>query len=180
MILTDAEVTHQTLLERWRGAMDLIGPGPSAPHFTDAAHAVADLEATGHWADLGSGAGFPGIALAARWTSASVQLIESRRKRSIFLDQVVAAAGLVNATVVRGRTEGIPDGTLDGVISRAYKPPEAYLMDAMRLLRPGGRAVLLLGDHAEPVVPPGWTLLSTYRYPVGNGFRLRAILLRER
>jgi 16S rRNA (guanine(527)-N(7))-methyltransferase RsmG len=179
LILNDTEEIHRALLERWRGAMGLIGPGSSAPHFTDAAHAVSALEATGRWADLGSGAGFPGIALAARWPSASVQLVESRSKRAVFLDQVVANAGLANATVVRSRTEVLPDGELDGVISRAYKPPAAYLIDAHRLLRPGGRAVLLLGDHGTPVVPPGWSLCSTYRYPVGNGWRVRAILRRE-
>ena len=177
--MTEAERVHQALLEQWRGAMDLIGPGPSTPHFTDAAHAVAGLDASGAWADLGSGAGFPGIALAARWPDAQVQLVESRRKRAIFLDQVLAAAGLSNAVVVRGRTESLPDHSLDGVISRAYKPPPAYLADAARLLRAGGRAVLMLGDQAPPDPGPGWSVVSTSRYPVGDGWRRRVVLLRE-
>ena len=62
--------------------MDLVGPGPLEPHFQDAAGAVAGLEAVGRWVDLGSGAGFPGIALAARHPGAEVWLVESRRKRA--------------------------------------------------------------------------------------------------
>ena len=77
MQLTRAEQAHHTLLERWRGAMDLIGPGPSLPHFEDAARGVSGLDAVGDWADLGSGAGFPGIALAARWPGARVEGLDS-------------------------------------------------------------------------------------------------------
>ncbi|MFT4978955.1 MAG: 16S rRNA G527 N7-methylase RsmG [Myxococcota bacterium] len=177
--LTDAELAHQALLEQWRGAMDLIGPGPSSPHFTDAAASVRDLEATGDWADLGSGAGFPGIALAARWPDAHVLLVESRSKRGVFLDQVLAAAKLTNATVHRGRTEKLADGSFDGIISRAYKPPADYLVDAARLLRPRGRAVLLLGDATPaPELDSCWEELSTLRYRVGSGWRQRIVLRR--
>lgn len=179
MTLTDAERTHQLLLEQWRGAMDLIGPGPSAPHFEDAVGAVDGLEAVGDWADLGSGAGFPGIALAARSPGARVQLVESRRKRGVFLDQVLAAAKLSNAVVVRARTESLPDGSFDGVISRAYKPPAAYLVDAARLLRVGGRAVLMLGDQPVPGVGAGWVVQSSHRYPVTDGWRRRVVLTWE-
>ena len=174
--LCAAEEVHRALLEKWRGAMDLIGPGPAMPHFVDAAAAVDGLNARGQWADLGSGAGFPGIALAARWPDAQVQLVESRQKRSIFLGQVVAAAGLSNATVIRARSETLVDGSLDGVISRAYKPPHAYLQDARRLLRPGGVAVVMLGEHGVVDVAADWTLISRDRYPTGDGWRSRVVL----
>jgi len=178
MKLIEAEQAHWTLLARWRGSMDLIGPGDAMPHFIDAAHAVTDLPVDGRWADLGSGAGFPGIALTARHPDAHVQLVESRRKRSIFLDQVLAHAQLTNDQVIRGRVESLPDGQLDGVISRAYKPPPAYLVDAYRLLRVGGLAVLMLGDGgaAPAEAQRRWTLRSTYRYPVGDGWRRRVVL----
>ena len=54
---TEAERVHQTLLERWRGAMNLVGPGDAEHHFVDSAGAVTGLEAVGRWVDLGSGAG---------------------------------------------------------------------------------------------------------------------------
>ena len=167
---------HRDLLERWRHSMDLVGPGPVDPHFQDAEGAVAALHATGRWADLGSGAGFPGIALAAAWPDARVELVESRQKRAVFLDNVVAEAGLSNAVVLRQRAEDLKPG-FDGLISRAFMPPADYLALARRLLAPRGRVVLLLGDRETPDTP-GWTVLNSDRYAVGDGFRRRTVLCR--
>ena len=178
MNLTPAEATHRRLLSRWRKAMDLVGPGSLDPHFVDAVGAVSGLDVQGRWADLGSGAGFPGISLAARHPEAEILLVESRQKRVVFLNQVVAAAGLTNATVLRQRTESL-DGGLDGVISRAYKPPLRYLDDAKRLLRPGGVAVVMLGDGAEVPLPDGWALVSRQRYPVPDGWRERLVVRKK-
>ena len=175
---TPAEDTHFRLLETWRGAMDLVGPGPLEPHFQDAAGAVAGLEAEGRWVDLGSGAGFPGIALAARHPSAEVWLVESRRKRAVFLERVLAEVDLPGARVVHGRSESLDDGLFDGVISRAYRQPAAYLADAGRVLRAGGRAVLLTGDK-EAEVPEGFTWLASTRYRVGRGWRRRHVLQKD-
>ena len=170
MTLTPAERAHQDLLARWRKAMDLVGPGPIEPHFTDAARAVDALgPITGRWADLGSGAGFPGVALAARNPGATVLLVESRRKRATFLDTVVAQAPLPNATVANARTEDL-EGPFDGLISRAYKAPEGVLQDAARLLGPGGRVALMLGD-GDWTPPPGWRVVASARYPVEDGHR---------
>ena len=159
--------------------MDLVGPGPLEPHFEDAAGAVADLPVSGCWADLGSGAGFPGIALAATYPDTEVWLVESRQKRVVFLERVVAEARLDNAWVRRMRTEKLQPACLDGVISRAYKPPLAYLEDAARLLRPGGYAVVLLGDRPDLDPQPGWTHIRSDRYAVGDGYRRRLVLRRN-
>ena len=105
MNLLPAEDAHLQLLTRWRGAMDLVGPGPLDPHFIDAVEAVEGLAVSGRWADLGSGAGFPGISLAARHPDAEVLLVERRQKRAVFHNQVLAAAALENATVLRQRVE---------------------------------------------------------------------------
>jgi 16S rRNA (guanine527-N7)-methyltransferase len=178
MNLTPAEDAHFHLLARWRDAMDLVGPGPLQPHFIDAIGAVEGLEAAGRWADLGSGAGFPGISLAARHPRARVLLVESRQKRAVFLGQVVSAAGLDNAEVLRGRVESL-EGGLDGVISRAFKPPPRYLEDAARLLRPGGRAVLMLGDGVTVDLPAHWREEERRRYPVPDGWRVRLVVRLE-
>jgi 16S rRNA (guanine527-N7)-methyltransferase len=145
-----AIAVHRTLLEKWRKAMDLVGPGPAEPHFEDANAAVQGLDAAGDWADLGSGAGFPGVALAAWFPQARVRLVERREKRAAFLEQVVAAARLTNASVLCGDTAGLPAASFDGVISRAYKAPAELLDEAARLLRPGGRLVLLLARESAP------------------------------
>ena len=175
MIWTDPETAHLALLERWRGAMNLIGPGRAEDHFEDAAGCVEGLSAKGSWVDLGSGAGFPGVALAARYRDVQVCLVESRLKRAGFLKQVVRATGLSNLTVFHGRTEDVSK-RFDGVISRAYRPPEDYLLDAERLLLDGGCAVLLTGD--APPEMAGWDVVDVHRYAVRDGHRTRTVLCR--
>lgn len=168
---------HRALLARYRKAMDLIGPGPMEPHFVDAVGATEGLHALGRWADLGSGAGFPGIALAARYAEAQVVLVESREKRARFLSRVVRQGNIDNARVCRVRSETLERGVYDGLISRAYKPPPRVLAeDAARLLRPGGRVVLLLGDGAEVEVPEGFSTPVRVRYPVPDGHRVQLTL----
>jgi len=175
--LTPAEQTHQRLLEKWRKAMDLVGPGSTEPHFEDAAIAVNWIESEGLWLDLGSGAGFPGIALAARHPHLQVHLVESRQKRALFLKQVVQAAPLENATILHQRSEHLETGLAMGVISRAYRPPKDALAEAKKLLQTSGIAVLLLAKHEEPTLE-GMELFHVERYQI-EGKDRRAVGYRK-
>ena len=167
--MTPVEAAHLALLEEWRGAMDLVGPGPLLPHFEDARQAVSWLQPRGLWADLGSGAGFPGIALAAAFSDIRVHLVESRRKRAVFLGQVLAATHLTNAQVHHGRVEDL-QGPYAGVISRAYKPPQAFLQDAKRLLEPRGVAVVMLAKGEIPACE-GMEMFHVEHYAVQDRTR---------
>lgn len=164
--MTPLERAHHDLLTRWRKAMDLVGPGPLGPHFEDARKAVGWLTPRGRWVDLGSGAGFPGVALAAHHPQLDVTLCESRSKRAAFLDQVAGHA--TNLRVICARSETLEDGAWDGVVSRAYRPPEDFLADALRLLVPGGTAVVLLARQAPPQVP-GLEMFHVEHYDLGDG-----------
>ena len=148
--MSPLEEHHHALLQRWRKVINLVGKGPLEPHFEDARRAVGWLDAKGDWADLGSGAGFPGVALAALYPQARVLLVESRSKRASFLDQVAAAAD--NLSVLCERSETLQDASFGGLISRAYKPPRDCLVDALRLLRPGGTVVLMLARQEPPTL----------------------------
>ncbi|MCP4806188.1 MAG: methyltransferase domain-containing protein [Proteobacteria bacterium] len=163
--MTPLEQHHFDLLTKWRKAMDLVGPGPLEPHFEDARRAVAWLEPTGSWVDLGSGAGFPGVALAAHHPDLRVLLVESRSKRAAFLDQVARTAP--NLSVRCTRSEKLEDGAFDGVISRAYRPPEDFLADARRLLQAGGTAVVMLARQEPPRVD-GLEMFHVEHYNLGG------------
>jgi 16S rRNA (guanine527-N7)-methyltransferase len=165
------------LLEKWRGAMDLVGPGPLEPHFEDAVASVRWLDAHGDWADLGSGAGFPGVALAAMFPDARVTLVERRQKRCAFLEQVVAETGLANATVRCGDTGELPREAWDGVVARAYRPPAELIEEARGLLRIGGVLVLLLARESAPPAP-GFSQFHVERYLAG-GHERTAVGLRR-
>ncbi len=166
---------YRELLERWRKAMDLVGPGSVNPHFEDSEKAVAKLPVSGRWADLGSGAGFPGVVLAATFPDAQIELVERRQKRATFLETVVAAAGLKNTTVRCMDSNDLPAGAYDGVISRAYKPPPELLPEGLRLLKSGGFLVLMLATEEAPQAP-GYTLFHVERYTVEGKARKVVVL----
>ncbi len=158
--------------------MDLVGPGPLEPHFEDAEAAVGWIGATGEWVDLGSGAGFPGIMLAETSPDARVTLVERRQKRCAFLEAVIGAAKLTNASVLCTDSATLPVAHYDGIVSRAYRPPEEMLGDGRRLLRPGGLLVLLLARDAPPTAPD-FEVFHVERYTV-EGRPRTAVALRYR
>ncbi len=171
--LLAAETAHMTMLAKWRKAMDLVGPGPLEPHFEDAALAMSALKPVqGLWADLGSGAGFPGVALAARHPELTVHWVESRQRRVAFLKRVIGP--LSNAKIMHQRSESLTDGAYIGLVSRAYKPPEGVFEDARRLLAPGGHVALM---RAAPDVeaPPDFEMFHVEHYTLSDG-RNRCLL----
>lgn len=92
--------------------------------------------------DLGSGAGFPGLVLAAA-SPADFTLVESRRKRASFLTVAVAEMGLRNVTIEGRRAEQIGlEGQYDLVTARAFGDAAGWFALAARALRPGGLAML--------------------------------------
>jgi 16S rRNA (guanine(527)-N(7))-methyltransferase RsmG len=96
--------------------------------------------------DIGSGAGFPGLILAAA-TNLETVLIESRRKRANFLATVAAAMDLCNVTVLQTRVtpENVPDG-FDLVTVRAVGFSREFFPLASAALRPGGIALAYLSE----------------------------------
>ncbi len=104
-------------------------------------------------ADVGSGAGLPGIPLAIARPDLTVVLIEPLLRRATFLSEVIAMLGLSTVTVVRGRAEepGVrkEHGDFDAVTSRAVAALDKLSKWSIPLLRPGGVMVALKGDRAE-------------------------------
>jgi 16S rRNA (guanine527-N7)-methyltransferase len=108
-------------------------------------------------ADVGSGAGFPGLVLAAALPSTRVDLIESVARKCDFIERAIAAARLENARVVRARSEEWarepepPGGreAYDVVTARAVGRLSTLAELASPLLRPGGRLVAWKGRRDE-------------------------------
>jgi 16S rRNA (guanine527-N7)-methyltransferase len=94
-------------------------------------------------ADLGSGAGFPGLAIAIALPGAQVSLVESHQRRCEFLERLRVHAGIENARVVRARAEEWDEGFArnDVVMARALAAQPVVLEYAAPLLRVGGSLV---------------------------------------
>jgi 16S rRNA (guanine527-N7)-methyltransferase len=94
-------------------------------------------------ADLGAGAGFPGLPLAVALPQSEVWLVESQRRKCAFIDDVCRLAGIVNAQTLCVRAEEWGEGMSrnDLVLARALAPPAVVLEYAAPLLRLGGALV---------------------------------------
>jgi 16S rRNA (guanine527-N7)-methyltransferase len=91
-------------------------------------------------ADLGSGAGFPGLPLAIALPRASVALLESNARKCAFIERAAAVSGPADVSVVNARAEAWPEGLgrFDMVTARAVAAPAVVAEYAAPLLRVGG------------------------------------------
>lgn len=111
-------------------------------------------------ADLGSGAGVPGIPIAIVRPDLRLSLIEARQRRVSFLATVVRELGLAHAEVVAGRAEGLGAehiARFDAVVMRCAGPIDAVLGGAFRLVRAGG-VVVVAASSSAPVADCGEAL----------------------
>ncbi|MDO1559093.1 16S rRNA (guanine(527)-N(7))-methyltransferase RsmG [Brevundimonas sp. 2R-24] len=142
------------LLIEANAVMNLVGPSTLADfwirHALDSAQLLKLAPTARTWADLGAGAGFPGVVLAILLkdrAGAHVHLIDSLGKRCRFLEQAVTELALP-ATVVNGRAE---DQRLkvEVVTARAVAPLDRLLDYAQGYLDRGARGLFLKGRKAE-------------------------------
>jgi len=118
--------------------------------------AVAELLARdARVADIGSGAGLPGIPLALARPDLHVTLVEPLLRRSEFLHEVVAELE-IDVAVIRGRAEVVAArervGEMDAVVSRAVASLDKLTMWSMPLLRADGSMLAMKGERAEDEV----------------------------
>jgi 16S rRNA (guanine527-N7)-methyltransferase len=101
-------------------------------------------------ADIGSGAGLPGLVLAIARPDLAVTLVEPLLRRTTFLEEAVVALGLDNVAVVRARAEELHgDRSFDVVTSRAVAPLPKLLRWSLPLTRPGGAVLAMKGSSAQ-------------------------------
>lgn len=100
-------------------------------------------------ADVGSGAGLPGLVLAAARPDATVTLIEPMERRVAWLEEERDRLALDNVVVERSRAEDADPGRFDVVTARAVGALTALLPLTAPLARPGGRLALMKGASVE-------------------------------
>lgn len=111
------------------------------------------IESGASVADVGTGAGLPGLVLGIARPDLEVTLIEPLLRRTTFLEEVVAELGLDNVEVHRGRADSLHERRRFGVVtSRAVAPLERLADWCMPLVAPEGRMLALKGSSAESEV----------------------------
>lgn len=117
-------------------------------HILDSAQLQRFAPAAETWLDIGSGAGLPGIVLAVL-TGQPTLLVEPRRKRVEFLQQVIDELQITNGRVRQAAVERLDEGRFAAVTARAYAPLPALFTSAIRLTDLSTTWVLPKGRNAE-------------------------------
>ncbi len=131
-------------------------------HIADSAqllHVSRETVPDGSWLDLGSGAGFPGLVIAALEPKRTVTLVDSRRLRTEWLARAAAQMGLENVEVVLARVEDLPARQWQVISARAFAPLERLLDVAARLSTPETLWLLPKGakaQHELDTLPSKW------------------------
>jgi len=119
-------------------------------HIADSAQLLHVSRGTsGSWLDLGSGAGFPGLVIAALQPERPVTLVDSRRLRTEWLSRVVAALGLTHVDVILSRVEDLPSRAHAVISARAFAPLQRLLALSARFSTPQTLWLLPKGAKAR-------------------------------
>lgn len=119
-------------------------------HILNSALLAPLLEADGRVADVGSGAGLPGLVLAIARPDVSFTLIEPMERRCDWLNAESERLGLENVTVLRGRAEDVADSVVvDQVTARAVSALSKLIPLTVPLVRSGGQLILMKGARVE-------------------------------
>lgn len=165
-----------SILSKWNRAISLTTVTNEIDilkfHFGESAFALSAVSGlNGRLADVGAGAGFPGIPLCIFDEGIDLSLIESNGKKCAFLSEVVRELGLRAVKVIRARFQDLAGDTVEGcdvIAARALGGYDDLLEWSAKLLRPGGKVVLWLGDDeskstssrsgwkwSQPILIPG-------------------------
>lgn len=121
-------------------------------HLLNSAAVAELLDPEARVADIGSGAGLPGIPLALVRPDVQMTLVEPLLRRSEFLREVIVELE-IDVTVIRGRAEEVAVreqvGEMDAVVSRAVASLDKLTKWSMPLLRADGRMLAMKGERAE-------------------------------
>lgn len=118
----------------------------------------------GSVADIGSGAGLPGIVLAIARPDVTWTLVEPMERRITWLTEQVQALGLENVTVLRARAEDVrPLGGFDVVTARAVSALRTLIPITAPLVRDGGELTLLKGMNAANEIEAAQKQIKKFR-----------------
>lgn len=166
-------LAHLDLMDEWGAKMNLTAirerPQQVTKHLLDSL-AIRPWLRGQRIADVGSGAGFPGIPLAIVDPGLQFTLIEATGKKCRFLEHVRDALGLENVAVVNARAEGYrPEKRFDTVVARAVGPVADLVKFSGALVADDGRLLAMKGRDPQAELAlrlSGWRVAAVHRLAV--------------
>jgi 16S rRNA (guanine527-N7)-methyltransferase len=193
-VLSPAQLQHIStyidILCRWNARINLTAIRDPEEvvtrHFGESLFAARNLFSgesaglEGRVADVGSGAGFPGLPIKLWAPQLSLTLIESNHKKAAFLREVSRALTLMDVNIQNARAEALGAAAFDVVTLRAVERFESILPTAAALVAPAGRLALLISsaqqDQAQAALPD-FTWSSAVPIP-GSSSRILSVAVR--
>ena len=186
--LTDADAGRLlALLEelaRWNRSYNLTGirtlGAMVTHHLLDSLAIHPDLEGT-RIADVGTGAGFPGLPLAVANPARHFTLIDSTAKKIRFVSHAAETLGLANVTALQARVETMhPAVAFDTVVARAIAPLPKLLAQVRGLVAAHSRLLAMKGRWPEKeleALPSSWRLVGSRELTVPRLGEARCVLV---
>ena len=165
-----ALATYHAELKRWSGKVNLIAKNSTDQqiienHFLDSLTLLPLLPTGARLLDIGTGAGFPGLACKAVRADLTVPLVEPRLKRVSFLRHIVRTLGLIGVEILAGRIEDeqllSPTVEFTHITSRAVTDIAGFLAMAGRFMRPELRLVCMKGPKWQEELRAADALIGT-------------------
>jgi 16S rRNA (guanine527-N7)-methyltransferase len=171
-----AFMTYLSELMKWNRAYNLTGLKTTGDivikHFLDSLLFIKVIPpGAGTLADVGSGAGFPGIPLKIAEPGLKVYLIEPTQKKAVFLRHICSRLGLEGIEVISRRIEDVEGLKVDVAVTRALFNVGDFLKKAGGILNEGGSLILSKGPKVDEEVQgmvPGKIALTDLRLPLAG------------
>jgi 16S rRNA (guanine527-N7)-methyltransferase len=171
-------------LARWNQRYNLTGirtlEAMVTHHLLDSLAIHPDLQGT-RVADVGTGAGFPGLPLAVSNPARHFTLIDSTAKKIRFVSHAADRLGLANVTALQARIETMrPTEAFDTVIARAFAPLPRLLAQVRGLVAPHSRLLAMKGRWPEKeleALPSSWRLVGSRELEVPGLGEARCVLV---
>lgn len=157
IVLTDQQavqlLAYMALLNKWNKAYNLTAVRDPkemvSRHLLDSL-SILPLVGSGHWLDVGSGGGMPGVILAVMLPDNQFTLLDSNGKKTRFLTQVKLELKLDNMQVVNSRVEAFSPGQpFDGIVSRAFSSLADFTELTRHLSKPDTQWLAMKGLYPE-------------------------------
>ena len=171
-------------LARWNRTYNLTAISTPAEmlthHLLDSLAIQSDLQGT-RIADVGTGAGFPGLPLALCNPARHFTLIDSNGKKIRFVSHAAHALGLANVTAVHARAENLkPEAPFDTVVARALAPLPQMLAQVAPLCGPLSRVLAMKGrwpTEELAALPASWRLAGSRELKIPGLAEARCVIV---